>query len=217
MIHKPRRGDSKAMTLQDSIDFVTEYCNFKDDRAYILIAVSRQKFNEDVTNGQEQIHRRIVSSEEEVEYNIKHLYSMMQQNNLKYRLYLTVNSRSLTSAFFQFQSKLASMSEELFNGDDGTITRIERLGSEWKSTLHDPSNRVTKNFQFDLDDVSRGELNLFKDKLTEHEAEILLVRETPNGFHLITEPFNYTKMKAAHFYDELDTDGMVHVAEINNE
>lgn len=197
--------------LKESIAFVTEYCDFKDDRAYILMAISRRKFNEDVTNSQEKIHRRIVSSEQEVEYNIKHLFSMMQQNDLKYRLYLTVNPRSLTSAFFQFQSKLASMSEELFNGDDGTITRIERLGSEWKSTLHDPSNRATKNFQFDVD----GSRYAFE-KLLEILAantEILLTQETPNGFHIITQPFNHTEIEADYLYDEMDTDGMVHVAE----
>jgi hypothetical protein len=205
---------SSEHKLNDSTNFVTEYCDFKDDRAYILMAISRRKFNEDVTNSQEKIHRRIVSSEEEVEYNIKHLYSMMQQNELKYRLYLTVNPRSLTSAFFQFQSKLTSMSEELFNGDDGTMTRIERLGSEWKSTLHDPSNRVTKNFQFDVD----GSRYAFE-KLLEilaPKTEILLTQETPNGFHIITEPFNHTEIEADYLYDEMDTDGMVHVAKVNN-
>jgi hypothetical protein len=179
------------------------------------MAISRRKFNEDVTNGQENVHRRIVSSEEEVEYNIKHLYSMMQQNDLKYRLYLTVNPRSLRSAFFQFQSKLASMSEELFNGDNGTMTRIERLGSEWKSTLHDPSNRVTKNFQFDVDGSKKECEDLLE--LLNFNTEVLLTRETPNGYHIVTEPFNYTELSGEWLYDDMDTDGMVHVAEVNNE
>jgi len=202
------------MTIEESINFVREYCSFEKDRAYILMAISRRKHNESVSNSEENIHRKIVTTDEEVEYNIKTLYGLMDRDNLNYRLYLTINARSITSSFFDFQQELASMSRSLFNGDEGTVTRIERLSSEWKSTLHNPSNRVEKNFLFDVDGSNEQKVKLIN-KISS-ETNVLLWRSSPNGYHVITEPFNYTSLDIDHLYDELDTDGMVHVDEIND-
>jgi len=40
--------------------------------------------------------------------------------------------------------------------------------------------------------------------------------ETPNGYHIITLPFNYNDWEPPVEYDDLDTVGMVHIARVDN-
>ena len=176
------------------------------------MCIARRKFNEGITNSEEVVHRRVINNAEDIEFNVNYVYNLMEMEDLTFRVYLTVNAHDHISAFWDFQQEMKQMAKGLYNGDDGAETRISRLGSEWKSTLHKPRHRDEKKFQFDLDKVTKSECDEFVNRIEKVGAEVILIRETPNGYHVITNPFNYNKIDEwSSFYDELDTDGMVHV------
>jgi len=195
-------------------DFVEGWCDFSGDRAYILMAIARRKFNRDVTNAEEVIHRRVLTDGEDVDVCVRELLGMMSVHDLHFRIYLTVNAHDTVSAYHSFMQEAIGWSEELYNGHEGVHTQMGRVSSEWKSVLHKPRHRVEQLFQFDYDDVTRDEIKTVVGELN-GLTEVRRVRETPNGYHVITEPFNYTEWESPVEYDELDTDGMIFVAEVD--
>jgi hypothetical protein len=200
------------MTIEREI---YDWCDFSGDRAYILMAIARRKFNEDITNSSEIIHRRILTSADDVGEQIEELHGITDAHELNFRIYLTVNARSTIQAHYQFTKELADISEQLHNGHDGAYERIGKLSSEWKSVLHAPENKTDQYFLFDYDDISESELSKCAGSLRQ-ETTVLWTKETPNGYHIVTEPFNYKHWSPPAEYDELDTDGMINLKEINN-
>lgn len=202
--------------IRDVTHFIEEWCEFGDDRAYILMAIARRKFNEDVTNAEEKIHRRVLTEQEDVEEQVRDLVAMMEPYDLNFRLYLTVNAHDTVSAYHSFMQTAMGWSEELLNGHEGTRNKLGKISSEWKSVLHKPQHKVDSFFLMDYDEISGDEVGEIIGSLDE-ETTIRKLQETPNGYHLITEPFNYTEWESPVEYDDLDTDGMVHVAEISDD
>lgn len=196
-----------------SKEFIQYWCDFRDDRGYVLMAIARKAQNPDLTNSKEIVHRRVLASEKDVGYCYGDLKALIDQYDYTFRLYLTVNPRSLTKAFYNFNKELQEMSSQLYHGHDGVLDRLARLGSEWKSEVHSPEVRYSDYFLFDLDGVTDEELVEFEETLKVHVPKVQRV-STPNGFHVLCEPFNYKKFDASVQYDELSTDGMVFVEEV---
>jgi len=199
----------------DIVETITDWCEFGKNRAYILMCFSRRKFNPDITNSQEIIHRRVLTAEDQVEDQLADLYALMNRHELHFRLYLTVNARDTVSTYYGFIQEMMDRSEQLYNGDDGAHTVIERMGSEWKSTLHKEAHKDDQYFHFDLDDVTNSEAMRFKNQCND-VSDVVGQFQSPNGWHVITEPFNYTTWTPIVEYDEMDTDGMIHIDEIDN-
>lgn len=195
--------------------FIKNWCQFEDEHVYIVMAIARRKFNPEISNSNEIVHRRILTCEEDISGQVDDILALINRHELNFRIYLTVNPRDIVSAYHAFVQELVSWSESLYNGDSGVHTKMERISSEWKSTLHKQEHKADSLFLFDVDDVTEEKAWEFYRKLSE-ETDVVRFVETPNGYHFISEPFNYTQWSAPVEYDELDTDGMVHVTEINN-
>ena len=204
---------------ETDIEFIENYTTglYTEKHGYLLMAIARRRFNEGISNSEEVVHRRIITKGDDIERQVGDLRALMSQHDLHFRLYLTVNSRDLVSSLFDFQQDISSMIESLYNGDEDELQRVQRLGSEWKSAAHAPENSNESMFLFDLDDVSQAEMKEFKSRLRKHTS-IHVTRETPNGYHIITAPFNYNDLSetATEAYDDLDRDGMVYVATVDN-
>lgn len=196
-------------------DNVDRWCTFRENEAYIVMAIARRKFNPDISNSNEIVHRRVITCEDDIDDQIDDLLALTSRHNLNFRIYLTVNPRDTVSAYHAFVQDLVSWSEAMHNGDDGVLTRMGRINSEWKSTLHSPDHKADSLFQFDVDDVTEKEAWDFHKDVGEETTVVGFVK-TPNGYHIMTKPFNYTDWEPTVAYDELDTDGMLHIAEINN-
>jgi len=200
--------------VEEITEFIHEWCDFSDDRAYILMAIARRKFNEDVTNSSEVIHRRVITDRGDVEVLVRELVAMIGVHDLNFRLYLTVNAHDTVSAYHAFVEEAVSWSKQLVSGHAGVHKQIDRMGSEWKSVLHKPEHRLRQRFLFDYDEVTEDEIAEVASELMT-VTTVHTVRETPNGYHVVTDPFNYTDWESPVEYDEMDTDGMIHVAELD--
>lgn len=62
-------------------------------------------------------------------------------------------------------------------------------------------------FLFDLDQTTSKGKNKFVNEV-ESLSDIILEQETPNGYHVVSEPFNYNKLDSDIEY-ELKKDGLL--------
>ncbi|MCU4802499.1 hypothetical protein OB920_19220 [Halobacteria archaeon HArc-gm2] len=191
------------------IDDFQEYCEFGPERVYLLLAIARSKDNEGLTASSEPVIREIVAEAEELPETVARLDHAVSRFEERYRLYLSVNARDTTSALFRLRERTDDWLEMRFHGDTDVLRKFKRVDSEFVSVLQSDACADETNFLFDLDDVSADEADAFADSLAD-STTVLLRRETPNGFHVVTEPFDYTRLSAGVEY-ELKTDDMVFV------
>lgn len=177
------------------------------------MAIARRKFNEDLTNSTEVVHRKVITDAEDIDDCVRDLWSFMDGYPHHFRVYLSVNARDVVSAFFTFRSRTETWVDQLVHGNDNMREKMGRVGSEWKSVLHSPESKDDSYFLFDFDNTSEAAATTFQLSL-EEETEVHRTIATPNGWHFITDPFNYTTWEPPHEYDELDTDGQVFIAEV---
>lgn len=184
---------------------------------------ARRKYNEELTNNTEIIKRRVTTSAEETERALEELTAIAESYDYNFRLYATVNARSIENAYFDFADDVMSWGLLMARGDDDITNKMGRVDHEWQSTLHKPRNAADSYFQFDLDNISADELRDFNNSLPRQDGgapgdltESVLEQafETPNGYHVLTQPFNYTEWESPVEYDSLDTDGMFHLAQL---
>lgn len=105
-----------------------------------------------------------------------------------YRIYASVNARSVPKGERAFKR---DMLETDFQGGDNKQSFWERLPSKWVSALMQPGARDQSMFLLDLDgegDVTAPALIW----LANHDVQVVKQYATPNGWHIITQPFNPT-------------------------
>lgn len=96
-----------------------------------------------------------------------------------WRIYRTVNRRSVKKA-------MRLMINELIDKE------LVKVDSKWTSILMKKVCRAEKNFLFDCDEYNEQE---FKSLLSKFPQEhIVEYTKTPNGYHLVTKPFDIRKV-----------------------
>lgn len=106
------------------------------------------------------------------------------------RIYSSVNARNLQKAVLTFK-------HEQIDAEHGPHKRDFYLDikSRFISCLMRPANRDESFFNFDVDDgLTLDEALLILDKC-EEKPQIVKQYATKNGWHIITMPFNYTKLE----------------------
>lgn len=197
---------------QDLIDKFSDYCNFGEDRVYVLLAIARSKENEEYGSNTEPAIREIVEDEKDFKMKIERMNHAVESSDSDFRLYLSANARDSMKAFFQLRSEMDSWVQMRLNGNEGVKKKFKRIDSEFKSVLQKNGCKDDSNFIFDLDETSKEEMKELKNDV-EDFTEVRMVQETPNGFHLVSGPFNYRELDTDVGF-ELKRDGMIFVSYI---
>lgn len=116
------------------------------------------------------------------------LLILQKVSSKPYRLYASVNARSVAKGERAFKR---DMLETDFEAGENKRSFWERLPSKWVSALMQPGAREGANFIIDADgegDVTAPVLIW----LENNNVEIIKQYKTPNGWHIITNPFNPT-------------------------
>ena len=201
------------MRTDDTIDFLEDYCEFGEDRVYLLMAIARAKENPSIVSNSEPVLREVVKHETDIRRKYGKLRAYATQyrthsgDSLKFRLYITVNARNTVKTYFNFRERMNGWTKDRILGDDTASRKFKRIDSYWKSELHQDATRDETRFLFDLDDSTPDEEHTFVETLDE-QTEIITRQQTPNGYHVITVPFNYNELETEIAY-ELKTDGML--------
>ncbi|MFD1644540.1 hypothetical protein [Haloarchaeobius litoreus] len=187
-----------------------EYCEFGPERVYLLLALARSKENDD-GEGPSAI-RKVVCEEADLEPAVAELDHAVSRFDATYRLYLTANARNTRKALFALRRSMDDWLEARLNGSEDVLRKFGRVDGEFTSTLQSDGCRDETNFVFDLDDATAADADALAAELREWTT-LHLRRETPNGFHLVTEPFDYNALDVDVEF-ELKTDGLVFVAHL---
>lgn len=190
------------------------YCEFGEYRVYVLMAIARKKHNFELANSEEIVYRTVLRNEDHIERKYNDLRGQIEQYDHTFRLYLSVNARDTLDAYLRFREEMNDWTRDIIHGHDASIEKLGKVDSYWMSQLHKPANKADQYFQFDLDDVTELELDRFINVLLEY-TDVRLIQETPNGYHVITEPFNHKRLVPPVDYDDLDTDGQLFIEEID--
>jgi len=201
------------MALNDDlVSTLQSYCSFGDERIYVLLAIARKKENEEYTSTSEPVIREIVDDIEEVERKIDELDHVAKRFESDFRLYISANARNTMDAFFRLRKETDEWLKMKLNGNKGVDEKFKRIDSEFKSVLQKHGCRDDTNFIFDIDDCLEKQANELEQKLKQHTS-VKLRQETPNGFHIVTEPFNFNELETEIEY-ELKKDGMIFLSYI---
>lgn len=184
---------------QEPVQFIKDYCDFGENRVYILMAIARKKYNPQMTHNTELVFRKVLRKEDGIEHKYREMKNMMEGEDKNFYLYLSVNARNVLKGFFNFKHRMEDFVKQRMLGNYDVLDKFKKVDACWLSELARPRNRDEKYFQFDLDDKER--LDELLDHL-ESVTEIIAMRETRNGYHIITEPYNYPK----HSEEYLDED-----------
>lgn len=207
----PRKFESDAETLE----FLEEFCEFGPNRAYILSAMARPKENESITHGSIPMFREIITNTDAIRRKYARLQAMAQNytpeegGELDFRLYITANARDIQKSFFIFQRTLIEFSKNIAEGHEESREKIKRLDKEWESTLQTDGNKDDNLFIIDIDSTDTALFTEIADAL-DRETDILTATETPNGYHILTQPFNYPNFEPFTENEniEIKTDGL---------
>ncbi len=194
------------------IERFRDYCEFGEDRVYVLLAIARSKENEHHGSNTEPAMREIVEDEEDLKLKMEKLDHAARSSDSDFRLYLSANARDSMKAFFQVRSEMDDWLQMCLKGNEGIRKKFKHVDSEFKSVLQKKECKEESNFIFDLDEASEDEMKELK-KDVEEFTEVRMVQETPNGFHIIARPFNYNELETEVDY-ELKKDGMIFVSYI---
>jgi hypothetical protein len=189
-----------------------EYCEFGGDRVYLLVALARAKENEGTASDAPAAIRKVIESEAELDRRAAELDHAARRFDERVRLYLTANARDALKATFELRRSMDDWLEGRIHGDEGVRGKFKRVDGEFLSTLQSDACRDETNFVFDLDDATESDRDALVADLRDHTA-VALTRETPNGYHVVTDPFDYTTLSTAVEY-ELKTDGLVFLSYI---
>jgi len=185
------------MNDPDIIDALDNVWNFTDKRVYMLVAIARSKENDSVAATSQPTMRKVVEHRDELRDKLEQLRHATSRSEQRYRLYATVNGRNARDALHFLQKEaLHAVRKREKSGE--TPRLLKRVDHEWKSILHQPRCRDEQRFLWDIDDTSPQARSSIRNSLTQH-TEVSMTAETPNGWHIVTAPFNFTEVGE---YDE---------------
>ena len=203
------------MDTDDVAAAIESYCEFGERRVYLLMAVARTRENPHLSSSSEVVFREVLERGRDIDYALRRLsclaatYRDDEGGPLTFRLYLSVNARNTLTAYFNLLERFNGWSKDLVYGDEAVDRKLKRVDQYWKSELQRDGTRDDSRFLIDVDTkaIDTGGL---KQRLSA-DTDVVALRETPNGYHVITEPFNYTEVDYLRKHDDVEvgTDWML--------
>lgn len=199
---------------------IKDFLEFGEDRVYFLLGLARPKENEELTDNSKPCIRLVVKDKEDFERKLERLRHATQRHDYEFRAYIGINARNTVKTYFNLRQRMDSWTKKVFMGskDQDSMDHFKRIDKRWKSELQRSKNKDETYFIFDVDEEDKRPREIMEKAIREADGEIVMTRETPNGWHIITEPFDYTtvsmpeegrgKIENAIDYEVL-TDGML--------
>jgi hypothetical protein len=198
----------------DVVSFLEDVWEFGENRVYLLAVMARPKENASVSHNDTPMFREIVTREEKIKQKVSKLravargYEASEGEEFVYRLYGSVNARDVRKSMFQFQKEILDYEKNIVSGHTESAEKVKRLDKEWESVLQRDGNKEDQYFVIDVDEASRDAYECVLSKV-EALTEVVFSLKTPNGFHIIVEPFNYTELDAGDVDVEVKTDNFM--------
>lgn len=193
--------------MTEPLDFLKSFCKFEKNTVYLMQLVARKKYNEELTQGTECIFREVITCPEEIErkYNkmkcLADNYIGMDGLKFNWYLYVSTNARDVIKAQFELRKRLDQWMVQIINGNNPGH-KLGKMDSEWFSCLAVADSRATRYFLLDLDSKEEYAQSCLETFLMNEDVDVLVKRETRNGWHYVTNPFNSEGVKTL-FKDQI--------------
>lgn len=183
--------------MNNKLKFLEEHCEFNTTYdTYVLLAVSRKKDTESLTNSKEIVFREVLRRKKDIGRKLRRLRlnckSYRDDDGKKYPfyIYITCNARNGKKACMMVMNKLMDCFYEESLGHDRSRI-MKRVDREFISALMKPKSRgSTKYFMIDVDTTNKTFLNRVIDSIETEEDTYVEVIKSRNGFHIKSNPFN---------------------------
>jgi hypothetical protein len=172
-----------SQKANESIEFANNYCDFSDpNHIWLMKGISRSKDNPKEYH--KFFRRMTLSCIEDIQESYDEIKQLGNQLGTTYRIYLSLNSRDVVKANFNFAKRLMDIAAGVQQGLPDMLLKSKKLGSEWKTELEQRRNRGTKRILIDVDDPSiQSDVSIFIKNLVETGATTFWAkRKTPNGY-----------------------------------
>lgn len=181
------REKNKQQYKQDVLDEVERLktnFNYFSDGVRVLFLIHRNKEGGDTNNT--KVEKVITSNLPEFWDAVAQLIDKKNNSGLPYRVYSSVNHRNLEKAIRQF--KFEQLEADYYDPYDRARFYLD-VRNRFIGCLMQPPQKASSYFLFDVDSEDNGAtLKALSG------AHIVLSYRTKHGWHIVTEPFNHTKI-----------------------
>lgn len=205
-------------------EVIEDFLEFGEDRVYFLMALARPKENKELTDNSKPCLRYVVKDENDLQRKLDRLKHEVERFDYNFRVYLSVNARNTVDAFFNLRRRMDNWVDSVFVGDkdQDSMKNLKRIDKKWKSELQRESSKDETFFIFDVDEPEDSARQKMEDEIVKAGGNCLISRETPNGWHIVTKPFQYPEVSTPQIKKggrpvdyEVLTDGMIFLEMIN--
>lgn len=178
-------NDARTREVND-LNFLNDYCYFNNDsEVWILKGLARNKDNKGNPDMHDFFCRRIINSIDDIIPCYEYICDQANHSGTIYRIYVSLNSRNVKKAFFNFQKDMMDIAYSLaVHEESDSINKIKKLSSTWKTELEQKRNRYTKRFLLDVDD-SNNHLDELLSYLRDMPTSIHCIKDTVNGYAIV--------------------------------
>ncbi|MFA5071922.1 MAG: hypothetical protein WC511_06260 [Candidatus Pacearchaeota archaeon] len=179
------------MITQRTIEEIKEIFTPYSDGVRIILLIHRSK--EGGKNNTHKRHLKKVTTRNSQEFfdTIQEFQEICDNDPRPLRIYATVNKRSMDKAIRHFKEN------QLMNDYASEDIRNEfylDIKNRWISCLMQANSRMETNFIIDLDDCDERSFHSIYNIIKKH-TKIQTYYTTKNGYHIITDAFDYPKLK----------------------
>jgi hypothetical protein len=211
---------------------VKELFKFEEGEVYVLLALSRKKYNP-LLKSEQRVFRRVVRKPDEWDRKIKELqtvitnYSDDKCRPEDFNLYVSINPRSLKKAYKLLKQQMAE-----WDFDQSTLyTHLKKLDNLWISCLLRPESKSRRNYMMiDLDKIEQEEFSnllnsfnwAFQNKMLE-PFQIICSTKTRSGFHMLISSTDTLKLdlflrdKLSYLSYEISNDRVIYLWSLKDE
>jgi len=179
-----------------------EFKNFTDGFS-VLSLIHRNKEGGETNNIK---YKKVITRNSDEFFDaLNELVDIQMSSDIPYRIYSSVNERDFNKAIRKF--KYEQLESDYYDQVQKENFYLD-IRNRFLGCLMQPTQKATSYFLFDVDNVEGKDLcgetlNAIKDK-----ELIVKLYPTKNGWHILTHPFNYTKIKLPDGV-ELKKDGLL--------
>lgn len=168
-----------------------ELMDFKEFNNYFVMGLSRPKNNKSVGKKDRVFYRYPVNSADSYRETLERMEADCVRTGLKMYVYVSVNSRDTTKAFEHFNILKAKYEAEARRGKPANLNKLyTKMDKVWYGVCMKPHARGSKYFLVDIDNKTPELREKIAKILSTNGYEVLVEKETRNGFHWITKPFD---------------------------
>ena len=156
----------------------------------VVFLIHRKKDGGTNRKTRQSIKKVITTNSEEFFKTIEELKEIKDNDDRNLRIYATINSRDIKKGIREFKQKIL---DNDYQCDKSMFDFYFDIKNRFIGSIMKPKCNIENNFLFDLDDCDhRSYIQMIE--ILKKNTDVLLTYETKNGYHIITKPFNYTKL-----------------------